>query len=70
MAKQDLAIHHFQRKISSFCEVRVAPIASKRVQESIRLCLIRLVIHRKPPPIVSGRIDWTAIGQACGIKGE
>jgi hypothetical protein len=45
MAKHDLSVHHFQRKILDFCEVRIAPSASKRVQESIRLYLIRLVIH-------------------------
>ncbi|MCF1467590.1 hypothetical protein FS764_11800 [Agrobacterium vitis] len=70
MAKHDLSNHHFQQKISDFCEVRIAPIASKRVLESIRPYLIRLVIHRQPPPIVNGRMDWTAIGQACGIEGE
>ncbi|MFN7026080.1 MAG: hypothetical protein ACK4QP_16525, partial [Pseudorhizobium sp.] len=70
MATHDLSIHHFQRKISDFCEVRIAPIASQRVLESIRPYLIGLVIHRRLPPIVSGRMDWTAIGQACGIDGE
>lgn len=70
MTKHDLSIHHFQRKISDFCEVRIAPIASQRVLESIRPYLIGLVIHRRPPPIVSGRMDWTAIGEACGIENE
>ncbi|MDQ0323012.1 hypothetical protein QO002_005218 [Pararhizobium capsulatum DSM 1112] len=70
MAKHDLSIHHFQQKISDFCEVRIAPIAPKRVLENIRPYLIGLVIHRQPPPIVNGRMDWTAIGQACGIEGE
>ncbi|MBB4008094.1 hypothetical protein GGQ71_002374 [Rhizobium taibaishanense] len=70
MAKHDLSSHHFQQKISTFCEVRIAPVASKRVVESIRPYLIGLVIHRRPPPIVNRRMDWTAIGQACGIEGE
>jgi integrase len=70
MATPDLSIHHFQRKISVFCEVRIAPIASQRVLESVRPYLIGLVIHRRPPPIVSGRMDWTAIGEACGIENE
>ncbi|MEN3148482.1 hypothetical protein ABCW43_14305 [Neorhizobium sp. IRAMC:178] len=70
MAKHDISSHHFQQKISDFCEVRIAPIASKRVLESIRPYLIGLVIHRRPPPIVNGRMDWTAIGEACGIEGE
>lgn len=50
--------------------MRIAPVASHRVLESIRPYLIGLVIHRRPPPIVSGRMDWAAIGQACGIEGE
>ncbi|MGV2186623.1 hypothetical protein [Rhizobium rhizogenes] len=70
MAKHDLSTHHFQRKISDFCEARIAPIASKRMLESIRPYLMGLVIHRQAPPIVNGRMDWTAIGQACGIEGE
>lgn len=70
MVKHDLSIHHFQRKISDFCEVRIAQIASKRVVDCIRSYLIGLVIHRRPPPIVNGRMDWTAIGQTCGIEGE
>ena len=70
MTKHDLSTHHFQRKISDFCEVRIAPIASQRVLKSIRPYLIGLVIHRRPPPIVSGRIDWAVIGEACGIEGD
>lgn len=70
MTKHDLSIHHFQRKISDFCEVRIAPIASQRVLDSIRPYLIGLVIHRRPPPIVNGRMDWTAIGEACGIENQ
>lgn len=70
MTKHDLSTHHFQRKIADFCEVRIAPIASHRVLESIRPYLVGLVIHRRPPPIVSGRMDWTAIGEVCGIENQ
>ncbi|MCF1464146.1 hypothetical protein FS800_22055 [Agrobacterium vitis] len=70
MTKHDLSTHHFQRKILDFCEVRIAPIASQRVLESIRPYLVGLVIHRRPPPIVSGRMDWTAIGEACGVENQ
>lgn len=70
MPKQDLSSRHFQRKISEFCELHIAPIASKRVLENVRPYLIRLIIYRKPPPILNGRIDWTTIGQACGIEDE
>lgn len=70
MAKHDLSSHHFQRNISDFCEVRIAPIASKRMPQSIRTFLIGLVIHRQLPPIANGRMDWTAIGQSCGIENQ
>jgi len=46
MAKQDLSSRHFQRKLSEFCEVRIAPIASKRVLENIRPYLVSLIIYR------------------------
>ncbi|MFN7027627.1 MAG: hypothetical protein ACK4QP_24475, partial [Pseudorhizobium sp.] len=56
--------------MSDFCEVRIAPIASQRVLDSIRPYLVDLAIHRRPPPIVNGRMDWTAIGEACGIENQ
>lgn len=68
MPKQDISSRHFQRKISEFCELRIAPIAPKRVLENIRPYLINLIIYRKPPPILNGSLDWTTIGQACGIE--
>src|SRR5689334_15821216 len=70
MPKQDLSSRHFQRKISEFCEVRIAPICSKRALENVRPYLISLIIYRKRPPILNGHIDWTAIGEACGIEDE
>jgi hypothetical protein len=70
MPKHDLSSHHFQRKISEFCEVRIAPISSKRVLENVRPYLISLIIYRKRPPILNGHLDWTAIGEACGVEGD
>jgi len=70
MPKHDLSSRHFQRKISEFCEVRIAPISSKRVLENIRPYLASLIICRKRPPILNGYLDWTAIGEACGIEDE
>jgi len=29
-----------------------------------------LIIYRKSPPLRSGQLDWTAIGQACGAEAE
>ncbi len=70
MTKNDLSSRHFQRKILEFCELRIAPIAAKRVLENIRPYLVSLIIYRKSPPLLNGRIDWTTIGQACGIEAE
>jgi hypothetical protein len=70
MSNQDILSRHFQQKIAQFCEVRIAPIASKRVLENIRPYLISLIIYRKPPPLLNGRIDWTTITEARGIENE
>ena len=51
MPKYDLSSRHFQRKISEFCEVRIAPMFSKRVLESVRPYLVSLIIYRKRPPV-------------------
>ncbi|SCX35954.1 hypothetical protein DSM25559_5227 [Agrobacterium rosae] len=37
MTKHDLSSRHFQRKISEFCELRFAPIASRRVLNNTAL---------------------------------
>ncbi len=70
MTKHNLSSRHFQRKISEFCELRIAPIASRRVLENIRPYLASLIIYRKSPPLLNGHIDWTMISQACGIEAE
>lgn len=70
MTKHDLSSRHFQRKISEFCELRIAPVASRRVFEDIRPYLASLIIYRKSPPLLNGHIDWKMIGQACGIEAE
>ncbi len=70
MNKNDLSSRHFQRKISQFCELRIAPIVYRRVLEKIHPFLVSLIIYRESPPLVNGHIDWTAITQACGIEAD
>jgi len=41
-----------------------------QLRTSIRPYLVSLIIYRKPPPILNGRIDWMSIGQTCGIEDE
>src|SRR5690606_4006638 len=57
-------------KISEFCQVRIAPVASKRGLENIKPYLISLIIYRKLPPTRTGRIDWQAVAEACSIEAE
>jgi hypothetical protein len=40
------------------------------VPDNIRPYLVSLIIYRKSPPLLKGYIDWTTIGQACGIEAE
>ena len=70
MSKHDLSSRHFQRKISQFCELRIAPIASQRALENIQPYLNNLIVHRQAPPLLNGRIDWLEIAHACQIGGE
>ncbi|TCT30849.1 hypothetical protein EDC90_104421 [Martelella mediterranea] len=70
MPKQEFSSCHFQRKISKFCELRIAPLASRRTLEKIKPYLTSLVTYRKSPPLLNARIDWTAVIDDCGIEDE
>ncbi|MGV0908423.1 hypothetical protein [Martelella sp. FOR1707] len=70
MPRNDPSSHHFQQKISKFCEVRIAPVATKRTLEKIKSYLTSLVTYRKSPPLRNGRIDWAAVIDGCGIEDE
>ncbi|WP_313665645.1 hypothetical protein [Shinella sp.] len=70
MSKPDLSSRHFQRKISKFCELRIAPIASKRSSSVIEAYLTKLIAHSMIPPLLNGRFDWTEIAHACRLGEE
>ena len=70
MSKPDLSSHHFQGKISAFCALRIAPITSKRAAETIRSYLTNLILTRRMPPLLKGRLDWAAIAHACRVSSE
>jgi hypothetical protein len=70
MKTQAASSLHFQRKISDFCDVRIAPLVSKRALENIRPYLTSLIIYRKHPPMRTGRIDWQTVSDACASKGS
>jgi len=70
MKNQTASSVHFYRKISSFCDVRIAPLVSTRDLENIKLYLSRLIARHTPPPMRMSRVDWEAICDACGLKEE
>ncbi|MCT7667791.1 hypothetical protein [Shinella kummerowiae] len=70
MSKSDLSSRHFQSKISKFCELRIAPISSKRTLSNVEAYLVKLISHRRAPPLLNGRIDWAEIARACRLGGE
>ncbi len=50
--------------------MRIAPIVSNPVLANIRSYLISLIVYRKAPPLLNGRIDWTTIAQTSGLENE
>ncbi|WP_141679575.1 hypothetical protein [Ensifer adhaerens] len=68
MKTQSASSLHFQRKISDFCDVRIAPLVSRRTLENIKPYLSSLILYRKHPPTRMGRIDWRSVSDACGLE--
>lgn len=61
MPNEDLSKHHFQKKILTYCDVRIAPVAPDWVAENIRPYLIGLITFRKTPALANNRYDWRHI---------
>lgn len=70
MSKPDLSSRHFQSKISKFCALRIAPIASKSSLSNVEAYLLKLIVHRRTPPLLNGSIDWAEIAQACQLGSD
>ncbi|MBB2821649.1 UNVERIFIED_ORG: hypothetical protein GGD51_005143 [Rhizobium esperanzae] len=51
MRNQTASSIHFHRKIAEFCDVRLAPLVSKRTLDNIKPYLTSLIIYRKHPPM-------------------
>jgi hypothetical protein len=60
----------FQAKISSFCDVRVAPLVTQSELEGIRKFLLSLVKWVQQPPMRNGKPDWQATAAAIGMPPE
>lgn len=60
----------FQRKISEFCRLRVEPLVSSHAAKNLKGYMMGLIIFRKTPPTMRGRIDWSEIASECDIEDE
>lgn len=67
MPNEDLSRRHFQKKISSYCDVRIAPVAPAWVLDNVRPYLLGLITFRKKPALAGNRYDWQQIAHDCGI---
>ena len=60
----------FLKKMSSFCEQRLAPALSSTDYENVRCYMLGLVTRGVMPPHHGGKIDWQEIALACNLEGE
>ncbi|AXV17853.1 hypothetical protein CYG48_18845 (plasmid) [Neorhizobium sp. SOG26] len=67
MPNEDLFKRHFQKKISAYCDVRLAPVAPDWVMDNIRSYLLALITFRKTPALSNNRYAWRQIAHDCGI---
>ncbi|OBZ93396.1 hypothetical protein ADU59_21255 [Pararhizobium polonicum] len=68
MKNQTASPQLFQRKISEFCQVRVAPVTSQRAFDNIRSYMLNLIAFRTVPPSKSGNLDWQEIAATCDLR--
>ena len=67
MPNEDLSKRHFQKKISTYCDVRIVPVAPNWVVDNVRPYLLALITFRKTPALANNRYDWRQIARDCGI---
>lgn len=60
----------FQRKMVSFCELRLAPLLSPRSLENLSAFMVGLVEHQAQAPMKNGKIDWAEVAAACDLTAE
>ncbi|AYM60613.1 hypothetical protein [Agrobacterium fabrum] len=70
MPNEDLSKRHFQKKISTYCDVRIVPVAPDWVVDNLRAYLLALITFRKTPALANNRYDWRQIAHDCGIDEE
>ncbi len=57
----------FQRKIASFCEMRLAPLVSPAELERLTAYMLALITDHATPPMKGKAVDWTEIAAACRL---
>ena len=68
--KKNSASDVFQRKISDFCDLKLAPLLQPRSFENLKGFMIGLVVFQSRPPLRAGRVDWQEIATLCGMDAE
>lgn len=58
----------FRRKISSFCEMKVAPLTDAKQFRALSQYMIGLIDNRTPPPMLGRHVNWEEILLACGLE--
>ncbi|NSZ66093.1 hypothetical protein G6L16_024240 (plasmid) [Agrobacterium tumefaciens] len=56
----------FRRKISSFCDMKLAPLTDAIQLRALSEYMTRLVDDRMPPPMLGRHVNWEEISLACG----
>jgi hypothetical protein len=57
----------FQEKISTYCDVRIVPVAPDWVVDNLRSYRLALITFRRKPALANNRYDWRQIAHDCGI---
>ncbi|MGG6896812.1 MULTISPECIES: hypothetical protein [Rhizobium] len=68
--KKNSASDVFQRKISDFCDLRLAPLLQPRSFENLKGFMIGLIVFQSRPPLRAGRVDFQEIATLCGMDAE
>lgn len=57
-----------RRKISSFCEVKLASLLSTAELRAFSAYMLRLIDDRTPPPMMGKHVDWIEVTRECGLE--
>ncbi len=57
-----------RRKISSFCEMKLAPLTDAKQFHAISEYMTGLIDDRVPPPSLGRKVNWEEISCSCGLE--